>query len=179
MAKGQAIAYLKIDGIPGSSIKKGFEEQISVYGYEHIVARAVGLMHEGSWIPSRASELGSRLGNPREAHTPFIVHKVMDRATVLLLQALDQNKTLKDPVEVSILQSVLPGTSGGGGDLVAMKIALTGTVVQSVHYRETGDEGTVERIGFAYSGIEYTFQGLDEAGKRTGSLSAKISLERP
>ena len=178
MAKGQPVAYLKIDGIPGGAIKKGFEELISVYGYEHSVARALGLMHEGTWTPDRRGEVGSRIGNPREAHTPFVIHKVMDRASVLLLQALDTNKPLKDPVELSILQSVLPGASGGGGDLVAMKIALTGAVVQAVEYREMSGEGTLERVAFVYNAIEWTFQGLDEAGKRSGFVSSIITLER-
>jgi type VI secretion system Hcp family effector len=172
----QTVAFLKIEGIPGAAIKKGFEEQISVVGYEHSIVRSLAAMHEGSIELQHRSTLVTRMGNPREAHKPFVIFKSMDRATPLIMQALQHSKVLKDPVELSILQSVQPGSSGGG-ELVSMKIALSGAVVQGVEYSEMGGEGTFERVSFAYNKIEWTFQGMDEAGKKSGVVSFQADLE--
>ncbi len=178
MASRPTIAYLRIEGIPGGAIKKGFEEQISVFGYEHSMIRALQVMHDTTYTPDHRSTLGSRLGSPKEAHKPVVVFKTMDRATPLLIQALNESKFLKDPVELSIIQTVQPGSGAGSGEVVAMKIALTGALVQAVEYSEMGGEGTFERVSFAYNAIEWTFQGLDEAGKKSGFVSTRADLER-
>jgi type VI protein secretion system component Hcp len=59
-----------------------------------------------------------------------------------------------------------------------MKIVLKQAVVQGMEYSEVGGEGTVERVSFAYSEIEWTYEGLDEGGKKTGSLMTAANLER-
>ena len=154
MSTRPVVGYLKIDGIPGSAIKKGFEQEITVFGYEHSIVRAMDKMHDGTYIPERAQgALGVPLGNSREAHRPFVVIKGMDRATVLLIQALDTNKVFKDPIVLSIIQSVQTG------ELVAMRISLKQAVVQGITYSEMGGEGSLERVNFAYSEIEWTYEG--------------------
>ncbi len=170
MAKPVPIAFLKVKGIPGSCVRKGFEEQITVIGYEHAMIRAFGKMHDATYVPQHLQALGAQLGNPKEAHRPFTVVKSMDRASVLLFAALNENKEISDPVELSVLQSVQ------GGEIVAMKISLHKAVIQAIEYQETSGEGNVERVSFAYTAIEWEYTGLDEAGKRTGSLNTRAEL---
>jgi type VI secretion system Hcp family effector len=173
MAARPVVGYMKVPGIPGSAIKKGFEQQIAVHGYEHAIVRSMAQMHDSTYVPERLlGAVGVPLGSSREAHRPFIVIKGMDRATVLLLQSLNNHVVFKEPIELAIIQSVQTG------ELVAMKIVLKQAVVQGMEYSEVGGEGTVERVSFAYSEIEWTYEGLDEAGKKTGSLMTAANLER-
>lgn len=173
--KDRPIAYVKIPGIPGGSIRKDFEEQIPIHAYEHKLLRRQDAS-AGDHIPDtiRMPKHISFDDNIQPGgHSPFVIFKTLDRASVLLYQALDQNKVFdKSPIQVSILQSV------DSGVLVSMSIKLTKAVVRSVQYSERGDGGPEERVAFTYSEIEWTFQGLDEGGKKTGSVSHLVTLEK-
>lgn len=169
------IAFLKLDGVKGSSTKANFEDQIPVHAYKHAMDMGYRLLHSEGTASTDPLRVFVTVNTVEQKYRTSLVHemfrvwKPVDRASVILYDALNTNKPFKTG-ELSILQSL------ASGEIVSMRVAFEGIRLMSVAYEERSGDAAEEAVSFTYQKIEWTFKGLDTAGKSTGAVSAQIMI---
>jgi type VI secretion system secreted protein Hcp len=134
--------YLKLDGIDGSSQRKGHEKWIELLSYSHSLSYSVGS--------------GKDFAGAVE-HAPLSIMKMVDASSYALIEKLNRRAQIK-----TILLEIWRDKGEGEGkvDAAAVKIKLGNCRVSS--YSMSGsDDGQlpVEAVTFAYQTIEWTFPG--------------------
>ncbi len=132
--------YLKLDGIDGSSARKGHEKWIEILSYSHGISYSVG---SGKDFAGAVD------------HSPLNIMKMVDASSYAIIEKLNRRAQIK-----TILLEIWRDKGEGEGkvDSAAVKIKLTNCRVSS--YQMSGsDDGQlpVESVTFAYQAIEWTF----------------------
>jgi type VI secretion system secreted protein Hcp len=155
-------AYLRLEGeksgkIEGSVTQKGREGRIMVFALSHDVASPID--------PDSGQAAGKR------RHTPLVVTKELDRASVPLHQAQTTNERFKT-WELDFFSPRRTGGSAAGVEVQHFTIELTGASISSFATRMPNNKDpeltkleTYEEIAFAYEAIEWTW--------KDGGLTAK------
>jgi type VI secretion system secreted protein Hcp len=148
-------AYLRLEGeksgkIEGSVTQKGREGRIMVFALSHDVASPID------------PESGQAAGKRR--HTPLVVTKEVDRASVPLHRAQADNERFKR-WELDFFASGRSGGSGAGVEVQHFTIELTNASISSFATRMLNNKDpeltkfeTYEEIAFTYQAIEWTWK---------------------
>ena len=132
--------YLKLDGIDGSSARKGHEKWIEILSYSHGISYSVG---SGKDFAGAVD------------HGPLTIMKMTDASSYAIIEKLNRRAQIKT-INLEIWRD--KGEGEGKVDSAAVKIKLTNCRVSS--YQMSGsDDGQlpVESVTFAYQAIEWTF----------------------
>jgi type VI secretion system secreted protein Hcp len=132
--------YLKLDGIDGSSARKGHEKWIEILSYSHGISYSVG----------SGKDFAGAID-----HNPLSIMKMVDASSYAIIEKLNRRAQIKT-INLEIWRD--KGEGEGKVDSAAVKIKLTNCRVSS--YQMSGsDDGQlpVESVTFAYQAIEWTF----------------------
>jgi type VI secretion system secreted protein Hcp len=140
-------AYLKIDGVPGESSAKGFEQQIEIQSFSHNV-------HQSTDI-SASSTGGATTG--RTTHSDFSITKAVDLASPVLLQRCCEGMHIPS-LTLTLVRS------GGDTKVPFMVYTLTNLVVSDVSYSGSTDGLPYESVSFNYGKIEWVYTQQKRAG---------------
>src|SRR2546421_8881411 len=99
--------YMKIEGIPGESAAKGFENQIEILSFSH------GITHPGSRSRSTAGGLSEGVAT----HGEFSIVKQLDKASPLLARQCSDGTHIKEGL-ITLVRS-------GGDKMPFMEYKLT------------------------------------------------------
>ena len=156
-----AVGFLEIDGIPGDSKIKGFEDQIEVVWWGYNISQPVsrGASGRGSLTTGAANV------------APFQITKKMDQASPKLMLHSYNGK--------HIPKITLTLRRQAGDQFVTFcEIELEDAVI-STYQRVadiTGDGLPEELVGFTFSKMRKTYKATDSTGKETGQTQAEIDL---
>lgn len=137
--------FMKVDGMPGSSLDKQHKDWSDVRGFHHDLEYPF--------------DMRENRGRGEPTHGPCTVVKEIDKATPKLYEALAKKKKVNS-VELEFWRD----KPGEGGSEKYFTIKLTDCRV--VHAKpfmpdgDTGDETTpphMEEVGFAYRQIDWTW----------------------
>jgi type VI secretion system secreted protein Hcp len=149
-AQGAAVDYfLKIDGIEGESKHRGYEKQIEIQSY------SFGLTQSGSFAA------GGGAGAGKVQVSEFIITKVTDKSSPLLMQACANGKHLKE--------ATLFAVKSDESRTEFLEIKFTDLLITSYQTSAGGDIPTESMsFNFAKMDIEYRPQNAD------GSLGTPV-----
>ena len=157
-------AYLSLTGektgrIRGSVTQKGREGKIMVIAVSHDVTSP------------RDAASGQATGRAR--HTPFVITKELDRASVPLHEAHGANERFEE-WELQFWTPQLRASTGTGAETQHFTVRLQNASISSFEMRMPNNKDpelmrleTYEEIGFVYERIEWTWEdgGLTAAGE--------------
>ena len=161
-------AYLLIEGIPGESTAKGFEDHIEVLSYGHNVSQSANM--------SASTAGGATTG--RSTHGDFSIVKELDKASPLL------NQQCSSGMHIPTITMVLVRSSGSDDRVPYMEYKLTRCIISSVSVGGGGgDAMPSESVTFNYGKIDWTYtqQKHDDGsggGKTTGSWNLQTNAAK-
>ncbi|MCC6464569.1 MAG: type VI secretion system tube protein Hcp [Planctomycetes bacterium] len=136
--------FMKIDGMPGSSMDKNYKDWCDVRGFSHEMKYPF--------------DMRENKGRGEPVHGECMVTKEIDKATPKLYEALAKKKKIK---EITI--EFWRDHPGEGGSEKYFTIKLKDCrLVYARPYMPTGPEANdtfshMEQVGFAYRQIEWTW----------------------
>jgi type VI secretion system secreted protein Hcp len=156
-------AYLKIDGIEGESTSAGYEGQIEVTNFEH-------LLKQPSTVAASTSG-GATSG--RCEHGDFTITKQVDKASPLIYQKCSDGGHI---TEITLILC----RAAGGASVPFMEFKLTNSIIAKVV--PAGDKTDIpkEDVSFNYGKIEWTYTQQKRkdgsgGGKTTGSWNLQTN----
>ncbi len=127
--------YLKIEGIPGESTARGFENQVEVESWSWGMSQAVAARgREGTMLADRA--------NPQ----PFTFVKRIDKASPLLYKAMASGQHFPS-VTLTLCRA-------GGDKQPYMRYVLHDCFITSI--KPVAGDVPMEQVSFNYAKIEWT-----------------------
>jgi type VI secretion system secreted protein Hcp len=148
--------YLKLDGIDGEAVTKGFEKQISLLSFSW----------GGSQTSSVAGTGGSGAGKVDLANLSIMKH--MDKATTPVFKAMVKGTHIKT--------GVLSATKAGSDGKVFLKLSFEELFVTSQQVSASSEIPT-ESVSFSYNQIKEEYWTQDEKGTLTATGSVTYNTK--
>lgn len=156
--------FMKIEGVPGDSGQRGFEDQIVVTGASLNVMSYLMPDPEGQVEQVRTPSVG-----------PVSFTKRPDRASPKLMMAALQGQPL-GPIEVTFTAPVRPGVA----PVIESRWIIEGAEIGnfSTFPNYDGTSAQTETVDFTYATIRYQYFGKDAKGGRSGVME-EVTLKVP
>ncbi|HAN99573.1 MAG TPA: hypothetical protein DCQ98_20060 [Planctomycetaceae bacterium] len=154
-------AFVKFDGIDGSSTRKGFEKWVPVECVSQAVSR-----------PCNAGSSGVARYTSTAACSDVSISGKLDCATPMLLGCMCSGKLIKK-VEIAFCQSI-----GDDEDTVFYKVKLENVLVSGVSVNGMNDGTPSMSCSLNFTKAEWTFTKFTEDGKNDGNVDAKWDIEK-
>lgn len=151
-----ADAFMKLEGMQGEALQRGFEGQIVLAGASMNISNFVSPDPEGLVDTVRSTNVG-----------PLYLTKSPDRVSPKLMMAAVEGAPL-GTVEITFTSPARTGV----GQVVESRWILTGAEVRSFNiFPDTANGGLpTETIEISYSSMRYQYFTKDAKGQRTGSM---------
>jgi len=154
-----AVGFLEIEGIPGDSKIKGFEDKIEVVWWMYNISQPVSRSASGRGsLTTGAANVGE-----------FQVKKEMDKASPILMRHSYNGKHIPK-IKLTLRRQA------GDQFVNFCEIELEDSVISTFQPTAdvTGDGLPEELVGFTFSKMKKTYKATDSTGKETGSTQAEI-----
>lgn len=155
-------AYMKIDGIPGESSTKNFEQQIQLLAFNHSLQQP----------PSASISKGGGLTTGRSEHGDFNILKHLDIASPLLAMRCSDGTHIKEATITLVV-------SGGADRVPFMQYKLEDCLISAVNPSgQSTKDGVLptEQVSFRYGKISWKYTQQDKTGKPTGNSAGSWNL---
>lgn len=151
-----ADVFLKLEGMPGEALQRGFEGQVVLNGASMNVSSFVSPDPDGLADTVRSTNVG-----------PLFLTKMPDRSSPKLMMAAVEGAPL-GAIEITFTSP----SRTGGGQVVESRWILEGAEVRSFNVFPDTAAGNMptETIEIAYSSMRYQYFAKDAKGQRTGNM---------